>query len=137
MSVDSSSSSIASKQNTSLPMWTYFGVKVDEEGKATDDGVVICRICNMAVKVRGSNTSNLVLHLKVHHPLKHVEVVMKRELKKCGFSSKSVSLEQTTISCAFERARKYERSYFLALSNAHVVRIGRIGMNSQMPSHSA
>ena len=43
MSVDSSSSSsssIVSKQNTSSPVWTYFGVKVDEEGKVTDDGVV-------------------------------------------------------------------------------------------------
>ena len=101
MSVDCSSSSTASKQNTSSPVWTYFGVKVDEEGKATDDGVVICNICSVAVKVRGSNTSNLVSHLKVHHPLKHVEVVKKQELKKRGFSSKSVSLEQTTISCTF------------------------------------
>ena len=46
MSVDSSSSSssIASKQNTSSPVWTYFGVKVDEEGKATDDGVMIAYV---------------------------------------------------------------------------------------------
>ena len=33
----------------------------------------------------------------------------KQKLKKRGFSSTSVSLEQTTISRAFERARKYER----------------------------
>ena len=109
MSVDSSSSSTALKQNTSSPVWTYFGVEVDEEGKATDDGVVICCVCNMAVKVRGSNTSNLVSHLKFHHPLKHAEVVKNHKLKKCGSSSKSVNLEQTTIPCAFERARKYER----------------------------
>ena len=41
----SSSSYTASKQNTSsAPMWAYFGVKVDEEGKATDGGVVIYHV---------------------------------------------------------------------------------------------
>ena len=77
MSADSSSSSIASKQNIAHTVRTYFGVKVDKDRKVTDDGVVICRVCNMAVKVRGSNTSNLVSLLKVHHPLKHAEVVKK------------------------------------------------------------
>ena len=104
----SSSSGNCIEQNTSSPVWAYVSVKVDEEGKATDDRVVICHVCNMAVKARGSNTSNLVSH-KVHHPLKHMEVVKKQELKKRGSNSKSVSPGQTTISCAFESARKYER----------------------------
>ena len=123
MSVDSSSSSIASKQNTSSPGWAYFGVKVDKGGTTTDDGVVICRVCNTAVKVRGSNTSNLVLHLKVHHPLKHVEVVKKQEMK-YGSSSKSVSLEQTNVLVHLKEP----------VSMSVVV---RMGMNSQIPSHSA
>ena len=106
----SSSSCTVSKQNTSsAPMWAYFGVKVDEAGKATDDGVVICYVCNAAVKARGNNTSSLVSHLKVHHPLKNAEVVKKQELKKHGSRSKSVGPGQTTISCTFERAIKYER----------------------------
>ena len=41
--------------------------------------------------------------------MKNAEVVKKQELKKHGSSSKSVGPGQTTISCAFERARKYER----------------------------
>ena len=40
--------------------------------------------------------------------MKNAEVVKKQELKKHGSSSKSVGPGQTTISCAFERARKYE-----------------------------
>ena len=51
-------------------VWKYFGYK-DEA--AMKEETTVYRICHKAVAARGGNTSNLISHLKIHHPLKHEE----------------------------------------------------------------
>ena len=53
-------------------MWIYFGFEVDEEGRLKVQDAVICRLCKKSVK--GGNTLNLLSHLKVHLPQRHLEV---------------------------------------------------------------
>ena len=64
----SSSINIVPKENTSSPIWTYFGLKSDDEGKPISNDKVICRVCCGSVTAKGGNTSNLFSHLKGHHP---------------------------------------------------------------------
>ena len=56
-------------------VWAYFGYEANssevKEGKGLD--IVICYFCKKPVVKKGGNTSNMLSHLKVHHPLQHNE----------------------------------------------------------------
>ena len=59
---------IVSKRKVVSPVWDHFGQHVDSEGKVLDsDTAVCCRYCSN-VRGSGGNTSNLLSHLRVHHP---------------------------------------------------------------------
>ena len=64
--------SLVAKPKSTSPVWTYFGFEADEDGKAKSDEVAIWK---------GSNTSNLFSHLRVHHPLKFAEVQQAQKQK--------------------------------------------------------
>ena len=66
---------VAKSSGVKSAVWGYFGFKPDAEVKAKVQDSVICRLCKKTLSAKGSNTSNLFAHLKVHHPLKHVEVI--------------------------------------------------------------
>ena len=91
----------------------YFGFKPDAEGKANVQDSAICRLCKK-VLARGGNTSNLFAHLKVHHPLKHAEVIQAKKTSsrpsgKDRESSKAASSGQTSLLTALRPAQKYNR----------------------------
>lgn len=81
---------VTKSKSTKSAVWAFFGFEGDEEGKPKQEDIAICRICERKVSAKGGNTSNLLSHLKNHHPLKYNEV------KKAGQSS-STSSEGSTI----------------------------------------
>ena len=61
------------KTKTTSPVWAHFGLGASDKGKAKRDEVVY-HLCAKRVVAKGSNTSNLLSHLRVHHQLKFTEV---------------------------------------------------------------
>ena len=89
------------KPNTTSPVWKYFALEIDEKGKVKNDEEVVCRLCSKEVIAKGSNTSNLISHLHVHHPSQYIDYQkMKKEkgekVSKTG-ASKGNDVGQTTI----------------------------------------
>jgi len=102
--------SLVAKPKSTSPVWTYFGFEADEDGKAKSDEVAICRSCQRRVKAKGSNTSNLFSHLRVHHPLKFAEVQQAQKQKANTERSRSkVSGKQATIGDVVQKSNQYER----------------------------
>ena len=71
------SSSLVSKKKVVSPVWDHFGLQADSEGKVIEEEaeVAVCRKCHNHVLARGGNTSNLISHLRVHHPMLHSQVL--------------------------------------------------------------
>ena len=57
-----SSFTIVSKKKAVSPVWDYFGLRGDREGKIINDDVAVCRQCNNNVRGSGENMSNLLSH---------------------------------------------------------------------------
>ena len=49
------------------PVWAYFGFVAVADGKPTNEEKPVCRECGQTVATKGSNTSNLLLHLRNSH----------------------------------------------------------------------
>lgn len=104
MSGESSNAALVPKPKTVSVVWNYFGLEQDEEGKPKNDDVAICRRCKRRVQARGGNTSNLLSHLRTHHPLQHSEVVQAQKGKK----RKAVP-QCENIDSMLKQAQKYDR----------------------------
>ena len=48
---------LALKPGIKSPIWEYFGLKKDKDGKPVDNREVLCKICHRVVLVRNGNTS--------------------------------------------------------------------------------
>ena len=111
----SSNVKIVDKPNTTSPIWTYFGLGIDSNGKPDKDKT-LCRICESPVLSKGGNTSNLFTHLKRHHPKKFVELQYAVDTRpkeaSCSSNNKSKSAsskQQSTIVEIMEKSKQYER----------------------------
>ncbi|XP_077055327.1 zinc finger BED domain-containing protein 4 isoform X1 [Siphateles boraxobius] len=49
-------------------VWEYFGYLKDPGGTIIVDGYPVCRMCRKKVSARAGNTSNMMHHLRDHHP---------------------------------------------------------------------
>lgn len=49
-------------------VWEHFGYLKDPGGTITVDGYPVCRMCRKKVSARSGNTSNMMHHLRDHHP---------------------------------------------------------------------
>ena len=68
---------------------------------------VVCWLCSKEVVAKGSNTSNLIAHLRVHHPLQYTD---HQRLQKERTDKVSKNDEkQTTIINNIEKLKKYDR----------------------------
>ena len=100
---------IASKQNTSSPIWTYFGL--DDDGKPISIERVVCRICECTIVAKASNTTNLFSHLKSHHSVKYSEVTQAVAARKPSSSKqKSPSGVQPTLVDMVEKSKQYQKN---------------------------
>ena len=52
----------------SLQCWDHFGCKAGEDGKAVEDGKVVCLHCKQSVGAQWGNILNLFSHLQTNHP---------------------------------------------------------------------
>ena len=54
---------------TESAVWAYFGFFPDKDGKPQDLQKPVCKKCCSTVATKGSNTTNLLQPLKLHHPV--------------------------------------------------------------------
>ncbi len=92
-------------------LWEYFGLEKGRNGRPVEVNVAICRSCFQRVAAKNGNTSNLLTHLRTHHPLLHVQVkqamnakVQQRPPK--SRTPQSLQVGQSTI----QETLKYDRS---------------------------
>ena len=88
----SSSVRIVPKANTVSPVWTYFGLEADGQGKLISKEIAICRVCNSRATTKGGSTSNLFSHLKNHHPKEYA--ILKSASRKPAKSNHQPSSHQ-------------------------------------------
>ena len=50
------------------PVWAYFGFVAGADGKTANKEKPVCKECGQTVATKGSNTSNLLSHLRNSHP---------------------------------------------------------------------
>ena len=108
------SSCIVPKKRVVSPVWGYCRLGVDDEGKIIDDGVAVCQRCNSDVRASGGNTSNLLSHLRTHHPSQYMQVLQVQKAKakenNKSLNASSSSTSQVSIPELFTKGPKYERS---------------------------
>ena len=69
------SGSLGRKKNAKSVVWDYFGIRLEHGGLPIrgEEQKLICRSCGKVVLAKGGNTTNLLTHLKDHHPQLHVQ----------------------------------------------------------------
>ncbi len=66
-SIDASQQ-LVQKKNTTSSVWRYFGFEPDSTGQPQNCDSPKCKLCHSSITARWGNTSNLLSHLKKHHP---------------------------------------------------------------------
>ena len=68
---ESSDTLVSISKGGKSSVWVYFGYEANssevKEWKRLD--IVICPLCKKSVVANGGSTSNILSHLKIHHPL--------------------------------------------------------------------
>ncbi len=98
-----SSQSLVRKPHAKSVVWNYFGLQVDEDGKILpEEDKPTCRACKKAVSAKGGNTTNLLTHLRDHHPELYAEAAPS--------SSRTTpsSKRQTTLREAIAKGKAYD-----------------------------
>ena len=86
--VEESSQSLVHKLRAVSVAWDYFGLKTNKNGTTvvTEEQKPVCQTCHRSVPVKGGNTSNLMAHLKEHHPELYAEALSSQKSSKDGIS---------------------------------------------------
>ena len=105
---------MSSAPTTSTSVTVLYGNIRDGNGRVKNDEEAVCCLCSKEVLAKGSNTSNLISHLHVHHPLQYIDFQkMQKEknekVNKTG-ASKGSDGKQATITSTIEKTKKYDRS---------------------------
>lgn len=75
---NSASKELVNKKNVASPIWQFFGFKSDAKGEPEDITQAICKLCTEVVLVRESQTTNLFVHLRTHHPAEAAKLAPKK-----------------------------------------------------------
>ena len=74
---------LVSKEKATWLVWNYFGFEADEDGKPINTEKAICHIASgygkKPVLAKGGNTSNLLTHLRRHHPKHYTKLIQAQE----------------------------------------------------------
>ncbi|XP_032432377.1 zinc finger BED domain-containing protein 1-like [Xiphophorus hellerii] len=97
---------LVSKPNATAAVWEYFGFKPNDRGEPLNLCEPVCRICHKIVATKGSNTTNLYVHLKHNHPVKFFQL---RRKSTTGGPSSSSSSRQSTVNETFHRQEAYKK----------------------------
>ena len=117
---EESSQSLVRKPRAVSVVWDYFGLKTNENGTVivTEEQKPVCRTCHRSVPAKGGNTSNLMAHLKEHHPELYTEAMSSQKSSRDGIigtkknakakpAEASGTLKQPTIIDVVEISKKY------------------------------
>ena len=117
LTLDKATVQLVPKPNTTSPVWKHFALEVDEKGKVKNGEEVVCQLCSKKVVAKGSNTSNLIAHLRVHHPLQYTDYQSVQRLQKERTEKvsgkrggKGNDEKQTTIISNIKKLKKYDCS---------------------------
>ncbi|KAM3842487.1 E3 SUMO-protein ligase ZBED1 [Diretmus argenteus] len=91
------------KKNVTSPIWEYLGFKPDAKGKPMDATQAICKICRRVVPVKESQTTNLHVHLRAHHPADAAKLAPRD-------AAVGKDSSQPSIIGAFAKSTKYKRT---------------------------
>jgi len=59
---------LVAKKSTKALVWKYFGFEGEDDGRPHSLDTPKCRLCQLPVGAKDSNTTNLYSHLKIKHP---------------------------------------------------------------------
>ena len=104
---------LVSKEKATSLVWNYFGFEAGEDGKPINSENAICRIASgcrkKPVLAKGGNTSNLLTHLRRHHPKQYAELIEAQEKKKSKEKSLKTYQGQAKLKVVDKSAAKYGR----------------------------
>ena len=101
---------LVKKPRAASVIWNYFGLKADSKGVviAEEDQKPVCQMCNKSVPAKGNNTSNLMAHLKEHHPTLYAEAFSAQPASSKGKGTKAKEQDsQSTIETVIKSVSKY------------------------------
>ena len=98
---------LARKKHAKSVVWDYFGIRVGEDGLPVpgEEQKPVCRSCGKVVLAKGGNTTNLLTHLRDHHPQLHVEAT--RALSKNPAVAEAGKKRQASLVEVVEKSRRY------------------------------
>ena len=68
-------------KRTKSAVWEYFGHRKKPDGHGLkEEGRPTCKTCLRTVAARGGNTSNIIAHLREHHPSLYAKFKVKLRL---------------------------------------------------------
>ena len=113
------------KKHAKSVVWDYFGIHVGEDGLPVpgEEKKPVCRSCGKVVLAKGGNTTNLLTHLRDHHPQLRVEATQAlsknlavAEAGKCQASLVEVVEKSRRYDLKSPRAQELNRAvmYYLA-----------------------
>ena len=104
---------LVSKEKATSLVWNYFGLEADKDGKPINAEKAICRIASgcgkKPVLAKGGNTSNLLTHLRRHHPKHYAKLLQAQEKKKSKEKNLKASEGQAKLKAVDQSAAKYGR----------------------------
>ena len=101
------------KPGTKCVVWDYFGLEQDKNGRAIDDGTVICRTCRRRVVAKHGNTSNLLSYLRTNHSRLYSQAkdAMKAPRETTSSCSSATSIGQPSLTECIEKGQKYDKKW--------------------------
>ena len=105
-----------SKPKTSSAVWNCFGIKSDSSGNPLVGKLKkpVCKLCEKAVPVKGSNTSNLLKHLETSQ----LEAYSEARKATCV---KNTGIKQPTIKETIDKTKPYNPNSIWVQELNHVV----------------
>nr|XP_055065221.1 E3 SUMO-protein ligase ZBED1-like [Misgurnus anguillicaudatus] len=95
-------------KKTKSAVWEFFGYRKHSDGHGLEEeGRPTCKTCLKRVSARGGNTSNMIAHLREHHPSRFAKFKGSSISSSKGSSTSKASTDQPTIQQTFEKQIAY------------------------------
>ena len=95
--------------NITSVVWDYFGLNINPEGSMISEEATfpVCRSYGKSVSAKGGNTTNVLSHLREHHPNLYSEAYPKIARKGTAGSTAAAVVAQPTLQQSIEQSAKY------------------------------
>ena len=100
---------LVAKQGTKSVVWQSFDLKKKSNRDVVDDRTAICRSCQRNISAKNGNTSNLLVHLLIHHCILYGEVTALMKSGKSARETRGTPMEQPRLSTFVETYQLLEK----------------------------